>query len=69
MRRMSDCMGDIPVGAKVDRDMKEYIGSQAQSLGVSEAELLRRLLEFYRESQRENMDCPECGNTVVMDLR
>lgn len=66
---MSSCMGKIPAGTKIDRDMKEYIESQARKLGVSEAEFLRRLLEFYRASGREEMECPSCDQTIVMDLR
>lgn len=66
---MSRCLGDIPVGAKVDGDMKEFVENQARELGVTEAEFLRRLLEFHRESQRENMGCPSCDQTIVVDLR
>ena len=48
--------------------MREFIESEADRLGVSRAEFHRRLLEFYRESRRENADCPHCGETVVISL-
>jgi len=66
---MSSCHGDIPLGTKTDRAMKEFIDSEADRLGVSKSEFHRRLLELYRESRRENVDCPHCSETVVLDLR
>jgi hypothetical protein len=52
----------------VDSSMREFIDAEADRLGVSKAEFHRRLLEFYRESRREQMDCPHCDGTIVMDL-
>jgi len=49
--------------------MKEFIDSEADRLGVSKSEFHRRLLELYRESRREKVECPHCGETVVFDLR
>lgn len=49
--------------------MKEYIESEADRLGVNKSEFHRRLLELYRESRRENVDCPHCGDIVKFDLR
>ena len=69
VRYMSSCHGDIPLGTKTDRAMKEFIDSEAERLGVSKSEFHRRLLELYRESRRENVECPHCGETVVFDLR
>lgn len=66
---MSNCLGDIPVSAKVDREMKDYVAEEARRLGVNESEFLRRLLEFHRESRAEELDCPHCAETIVMDLR
>jgi len=66
---MSKCQGEIPTGAKVDRDMADYVQSEAHRLGVSKSEFHRRLLELYRESRREKVDCPHCDETVVLDLR
>ena len=66
---MSRCLGEIAVGTKVDKDMADYVEAQARELGVTQSEFLRRLLEFHRESHREQQDCPECGQTIVVDLR
>ena len=65
---MSSCHGEISLATKVDRDMAEYAESEAERLGVSKAEFHRRLLEFYRDSRREKLDCPHCNEAVVMDL-
>ena len=66
---MSTCQGAVPVGTKVDRSMSEFVESEISRLGVSKAEFHRRLLELYRESRREAVECPECGETVAFDLR
>lgn len=65
---MSDCKGNLSLGSKVDRDMIEYIESESERLGVTRAEFVRRLLDLYRMSRREELDCPECESPVVMDL-
>ena len=49
--------------------MAEFIESEVDRLGVTKSEFHRRLLELYRESRREDVECPHCGETVVMDLR
>lgn len=66
---MSSCHGELAATAKVDREMLEFVDSQAEQLGVNRSEFMRRLLELYRESRREDVDCPHCGDAVVLDLR
>jgi hypothetical protein len=66
---MSDCLGDLPVSAKVDRDMKDWLAAEADRLGITRAELMRRMMQLYRESRNEQVDCPHCGKTVKMDVR
>ncbi len=65
---MSNCQGEIALSTKIDADMNEFVESAAANEGVSRAELLRRLLDFYRESHREATTCPSCGDPVVMEL-
>ena len=65
---MSDCKGNLSVATKVDKNTLDYLASESERLGVTRAEFLRRLLDLYRESQRENVECPEWDDTVVMDL-
>jgi hypothetical protein len=48
---MSECIGDVTAGTKVDQSMREFINEEAARLGVTNAELHRRLLDFYRESR------------------
>lgn len=64
---MSDCRGDIAIGAKVDTPMRQFIDAEAEQCGVTRAELLRRILDDFRESRREQMSCPECDQTIVLD--
>lgn len=65
---MSLCMGDIPVSAKVDREMQEFLEAEARDRGLTRAELVRRLLDTYRESRREQLGCPHCDKAVVIDV-
>lgn len=65
---MNRCQGSIPVGAKIDRDMREFVEAEAERLGVTVSEFVRRLLIMYRESRAENTPCDHCGQPVVMEL-
>jgi negative regulator of replication initiation len=65
---MSDCQGEIALATKIDASMDQFVESAAAKQGVSRAELLRRLLDFYRESHQEATACPSCGEPVVMQL-
>lgn len=66
---MSDCMGDLAVSTKVDQEMIDYLNRESDRLGVSRAELIRRLFTLYRESRAGLVDCPHCDETVKMDVR
>jgi len=65
---MNRCQGSIPIGAKVDREMREFIEAEAERLGMTVSEFLRRLLIIYRESRAENTPCDHCGQPVVLEL-
>jgi hypothetical protein len=66
---MSDCIGDLSIGSRVDKAMLEFLDAEAERLGVNRAELVRRMFDFYRESRREQMDCPHCEETIVLSLK
>lgn len=66
---MSNCQGNLTVATKVDKEMLDYASAEAEKYGISRAEFVRRLLDLYRSSQREQIDCPHCGSAVVMDVR
>ncbi|SFR75905.1 hypothetical protein SAMN04487947_4212 [Halogeometricum rufum] len=65
---MSQCMGDVPVGAHTDRQMAEFLREEATHLGVSQSELLRRVFEYYRDCCEGNFECPECGEELRVNL-
>lgn len=65
---MSDSLGEIAISTKVDNAMSEFIEDEARQLGISRAEFIRRVLEFYRESQREEIQCPWCEEPIVMNV-
>ena len=65
---MHRCQGNIPVGTKVDEEMRVFIEQEADRLGVSVSELLRRLFIVYRESEAGNMACEHCGKREEIEL-
>jgi len=66
--RMNRCQGSIPVATKVDQPMREFVEAEADRLGITVSEFLRRLLLVYRESQAENTPCEHCGQPVSIEL-
>lgn len=65
---MSRCQGSIPLSTKVDRPTREFIENEADRLGVTPTELMRRLIETYRESRSGNAPCEHCGEPVIIEL-
>lgn len=64
---MSDCMGDLPVTAKVDQSMMDFLKAEAERCGVNRSELIRRVLDDYRASRSDQLECPECETTLHID--
>lgn len=64
---MSDCMGDLPVTAKVDQSMMDFLTAEAERCGLTRSELLRRVLDDYRDSRADQLECPECETTLHID--
>jgi hypothetical protein len=48
--------------------MREFVEDEAARLGVSKTELLRRLLDTYRNSRAGNTPCEHCSEPVVIEL-
>lgn len=65
---MAECMGDIPAATKIDQSMRDFLDNEAERLGITKAELHRRLLDFYRESRKTEPECPHCGEPITIDL-
>lgn len=64
---MSDCLGDLAVTAKVDQSMLDFLNAEAERCGVTRSELLRRVLDDYRDSRADQLECPGCGTTLHID--
>ena len=65
---MAQCYGDISAGTKVDESMKRFLRGEADRLGVSVAEVQRRIFDEYRATRDGAVECPHCGEAVVFDL-
>lgn len=65
---MSQCQGNITASTKVDRATVRFLDRQATELGVSRAELIRRLVDQYKEACTGGLPCPYCGNHLEMEL-
>lgn len=63
----SRCQGDITISTKADRSMVEFLEAEAERCGVSRAELIRRIFDDFRDSRREQLGCPSCGQKVVLN--
>lgn len=66
---MAECMGAVPLSTKIDREMGDFLDAEAERLGTTKAELLRRLLDFYRESIESETYCPDCDSRITISLR
>lgn len=65
---LSRCQGQVPVGTHVDQAMSDFVTDEAHRLGVSKAELQRRLLEVYQQSRVGQTACEHCGGPVEIEL-
>lgn len=65
---MSDCMGAITVSTKTDRAMADFLQQQAEELGVTRAELVRRLFDHLQETEHGELVCPYCENELRLDI-
>jgi len=64
---MARCFGELPITAKVDRETRDFLDAEADRCGVTRAEIVRRLLDDYRDSRSDQLECPECGETLHLD--
>lgn len=48
--------------------MREFVEQEAERLGVTPSEFLRRLLDVHRESRAGNTACEHCGEPVEIEL-
>jgi negative regulator of replication initiation len=65
---MSECIGTVSAGTKVDEEMRNFLDDEADRLGVTNAELHRRFLNFYQESRETEPNCPHCGDLITIEL-
>lgn len=63
---MAACKGDVPITTKVDEATRDLLDTVAEQEETSRAEILRQLLELYRQSVDGALDCPSCTNTVIV---
>lgn len=61
---MATCQGDIPITTKVDESTRVLIDELAEAEDTSRAEILRRFLELYHQSEEGSLECPSCAQAV-----
>jgi len=61
---MTDCKGSIPVTAKVDRDTRDLLDSDADTLGQYRADVVREALSQYVDLRCADFECPHCENHI-----
>jgi len=62
----SKCRGGETLSTKVDNETLKEIDAIARKNGISRAELLRRLIDLYRDSRRGAFRCPDCTSRIRM---
>jgi transposase-like protein len=65
---MSETLGTTPISAKVSEDMTVFVDERATSLGITRSELVRRVLQHYRDSHDGQLTCPYCDGTLRVEL-
>lgn len=64
---MALCTGEVPLTAKVDEEMREFIDGEAARCGVSRAELIRRVFDDFKQSREGGLECPHCQKEVHLN--
>ena len=58
----------VTASTKVSGDTADFLDAQAEKNETTQAELLRRLIQHYREAEETGLTCPHCKNEVLIDL-
>lgn len=61
-------LGTCTISAQTDHESSMFVTEEATRLGISQSELIRRLLHHYRQSQLGKLDCPHCEETLTISL-
>lgn len=65
---MADCHGELTTSAKVDQEMLDYLQREADERGVSRSEFIRRIFDAYRTIEGGEVECPDCGSRLVINI-
>lgn len=63
--RMETCEFPKAVTARVRKNTCDFLDRKAAQLGVSRAETMRNVVQFYKQAHR--VGCPECGTRLSLD--
>jgi hypothetical protein len=47
--------------------MQDFLDAEAERCGVTRSELIRLVLDDYRDSRAGQLDCPHCDQEVQLD--
>lgn len=64
----SKCKGKNTVSARIDDNMKRFLDEEAERVGVSRAELIRLIHDWYAASRAGEMECPSCGERIEAEV-
>lgn len=62
MKSESACRGEATLTTKVDEEMQQFVDTEADALGVSRTEYLRRVLDSHRE-EADSRDRPQTNRS------
>jgi hypothetical protein len=66
---VTDCKGTNTLSTRINDEMDEFVNDEADRVGATRAEYIRRLLKLIRSSQRAELRCPECSHVIIFPLQ
>jgi hypothetical protein len=63
----ANCYGGEALSTRVDRETMNEIETVADRHDITRAELLRRLIDVFRDSRRGAFRCPDCSSRIRMN--
>lgn len=65
---MSDSNRTVTASTEVTAETAEFLDAQAENGEMTRAELLRRLVDHYRQAAETGLRCPHCKNDLQIEL-
>ena len=65
---ISNANRTVTARTRLGSDVADVLDAEAEAMGVSRSELLRRLALHFRDARESGLSCPHCKNPIEIDL-